>query len=83
MIDKEDLNALKPCPFCGGEELSVCDSDEQDPTEDDLQFYVFCTCCGTCSAPHTDAQDMVKWWNMRSKEDFERHMEEAIEKSRQ
>ena len=41
MTKREDL---KPCPFCGGEKIGALM-----PTEEKLQFAVFCSDCGASS----------------------------------
>lgn len=55
--------ALKPCPFCGGE------AERLDLT-DDSNFggsVIACQRCGASSAVHFDRKEnLVDWWNRRT-----------------
>ena len=54
MMDK----ALKPCPFCGSEELDITMSDID-------TFYVVCLGCGSCGRDEKRVEKAIASWNRR------------------
>ena len=49
---------LKPCPFCGSEELDITMSDID-------TFYVVCLGCGSCGRDEKRVEKAIASWNRR------------------
>lgn len=48
---------LEPCPFCGGENLTI--------VEDEKKFFVGCYDCITCGPEQETEEAAVEAWNRR------------------
>lgn len=49
---------LKPCPFCGSEELDITMNDND-------MFYVVCLGCGSCGRDEKKVEKAIASWNRR------------------
>ena len=49
---------LKPCPFCGGEDLMMVDDDDY--------FFVGCNTCDTCGPGEGTEEEAIEAWNKRA-----------------
>ena len=54
---------LKPCPFCGSDDLIVCESKKR------AYFYVSCYECGAECGGCEGLEEAIEEWNRRVKED--------------
>ena len=56
------MTELKPCPFCGNDEIDCCYEAEEDVYE----FY-FCKCkaCGATAGFYQTEQEAIAAWNKR------------------
>ena len=52
---------LKPCPFCGGKELSVISVLGED-------YYVECSSCTTCGPSGETYEEAIEAWNRRAED---------------
>ena len=54
---------LKPCPFCGGEDIAIgkleilC-----------IKYFIWCKTCEACSSSFLSLDDAINAWNRRAKE---------------
>lgn len=56
------LSEVKPCPFCGGDDITLA-------TSYNNKFYnAECNACGACTAVHSSEIEVVQAWNTRSSE---------------
>lgn len=55
----QELNALAPCPFCGGSDVVCCDQGDDD-------FAVTCKSCGASSKFDDVKSEAVRAWNTRT-----------------
>ncbi len=58
------IEKLKPCPFCGGEDISlvrICN------VNNDF-YYVTCCNCGIFTVDYDKEWDSIKAWNRRAGE---------------
>jgi Lar family restriction alleviation protein len=55
------IEKLKPCPFCGSEEIVAKDHHGNGIS------YVECVECGTLGPYSNTVEDAIKWWNRRAK----------------
>ena len=53
---------LKPCPFCGGVAMTICD---RAPSEDSL-FWVRCFGCGAETSLFNSEEEAKEAWNRRA-----------------
>ena len=58
------MMTIKPCPFCGSEELIV-DLVESDEGDDGSRHEVFCNECATVGPPATTEEGAIHKWNNR------------------
>jgi len=60
MTDRQEMEALADCPFCGGKAYAG-------PTlEDDYRFSVDCTCCGSTAMDRPTLKEAIELWNTRT-----------------
>lgn len=52
---------LKPCPFCGGQDIITEKSG-------DRLYYCYCTECGAMSSGHLEKEETITDWNTRPAE---------------
>ena len=69
-MTKENIE-LKPCPFCGGEDLDFIESE--------CEQFVLVSCCDCCcsSCSDNDKEKAIKSWNTRTESP---RVEDALEK---
>lgn len=53
---------LKPCPFCGEDEMLTCANRD---TEYGKEYSVFCSTCGTSGPVTSSESNAVELWNRR------------------
>ena len=63
------MNELKPCPFCGGEEIQLVDN--RDPRTGEEDWVICCMKCGIAVLASNDAMPctastLVQRWNSRT-----------------
>ena len=57
------MGELKPCPFCGGDDLEILE--EYDFELKDTYNRVFCLCCCASTCGHLYKEIAIKRWNRR------------------
>lgn len=64
---------LKGCPFCDGEELSICSFNQDDENGEYLAYSISCENCGLqmVSAFGETENDLIERWNTRSNSAFD------------
>lgn len=64
------MKELKPCPYCGGRNLFIGDSNELDVNFNDTQYAVCCDYskggCGAVSGFRMTEDEAVDAWNRRA-----------------
>lgn len=58
--------SLKPCPFCGGENVHVQNGETRAPNHGDWRQLVWCASCGSMSGEHRHEEEAIEAWNRRS-----------------
>lgn len=58
--NSNDMEELKPCPFCGGSDIDIRTDDGG------LSWYSFCNDCGVICGYSMTKDDTVNAWNMRT-----------------
>ena len=66
---------LKPCPFCGSEDV-VVNSIGADTPEITEEYYVECVNCGSQTKLVDTPELAVKWWNTRDLTPYQKYAEE-------
>ena len=69
------INQLKPCPFCGSDDVEVYDRDCR-LTEKAWGFRAHCVGCGIDGPEHNSEAEAIDLWNTRT----EAPLLEALEK---
>ena len=54
------MDELKPCPFCGSDELIICESTKRE------YYFVNCYYCGAESGGCAKRKDALAEWNKRA-----------------
>ncbi len=56
------MTELKPCPFCGGDNIDIMPADIITRTQ---YWRIFCFECGCTQTPTSNKEDAIKAWNKR------------------
>ena len=64
------MSELKSCPFCGSNNVSFVETEEQ-PLENSTQGFIYCHGCGFSSDVFHDCVIAKKHWNRRAEPDNE------------
>ena len=62
---------LKPCPFCGSENVMVDHAGSKTP-----YCWAYCADCGACGETMMDAEDAAAKWNTRAEVKAEKRRKE-------
>lgn len=62
--DESDMDELKPCPFCGGDEFDVMDGTLG--ANFPVVYYVHCEECLASSSDEPTKEQAIKAWNTRA-----------------
>lgn len=60
---REDAPELKPCPFCGADEVNLSVREDEDGGS-----YIYCHVCDSVYYNDNESQDIIDMWNRRVKE---------------
>lgn len=64
-MEKKARRKLEPCPFCGGQDITI----ENDTAMDDIisfDFYVVCHSCDSSTGAYRTRTEAVAAWNKRA-----------------
>ena len=62
-MERQGVEMLKPCPFCGGTASMIEIEDPERAGE--MLYTVWCEECGCGTAPANTPDEVVERWNMR------------------
>lgn len=65
------MSDLKPCPFCGGENVNYTPTDEQN-YDDHLEGFIWCHGCNFTSDVFLDPEIAAAKWNRRADNEADR-----------
>lgn len=64
------MEELKPCPFCGGEDVRIFSMPKRENCEEQICYTIICNDCNSGSGMYIDSKNAaVKAWNRRAKND--------------
>lgn len=66
LISGKGETELKPCPFCGSEDLEI--EDDLDECEESRYYWVACNSCGGLGASVQSKDECIERWNRRAEQ---------------
>lgn len=63
---RENAEAMKPCPFCGGKAVLMPEFSNFDPKTQIGTWMIGCEKCCICSFTGVDSKGAIEAWNRRT-----------------